>query len=300
MKALIIGWGSIGKQHAAALEALGAECAVVTQQEAVGKVFRDIGQAVHTFKPTYVVVSNRTADHLQAVENLSRAGFSGKVLVEKPLFHTNVPVPPNTFLKLAVGYQLRFHPVVRELARRVKNERIISCHCYCGQYLPTWRPSTDYRSSYSSHREQGGGVLRDLSHELDYLTWILGKPIMMHAFGGKYSSLEIRSEDVVGISAQFEKCPVVTVQLNYLDRLGRRECTVVTDSHTFHADLVNSTFRIDADAPLVLNTSRLEMLQALHSSMIDDVPPSICTESEGLALLRYIEQIEAQLTPLIS
>ena len=34
-----------------------------------------------------------------------------------------------------------------------------------------------------------------------------------------------------------EKCPVVQINLNYLDKIGRREITVITDKKTIIADL---------------------------------------------------------------
>ena len=37
-----------------------------------------------------------------------------------------------------------------------------------------WRPKQDYHTSYSAYKNKGGGVLLDLSHELDYATWIFG------------------------------------------------------------------------------------------------------------------------------
>ena len=44
----------------------------------------------------------------------------------------------------------------------------------CGSYLPSWRKNIIYNKSYSSDKKKGGGVLLDLSHEIDYITWILG------------------------------------------------------------------------------------------------------------------------------
>ena len=43
-----------------------------------------------------------------------------------------------------------------------------------GQYLPDWRPGTDYKSGVSAQKDLGGGALLELSHELDYLQWFFG------------------------------------------------------------------------------------------------------------------------------
>ena len=44
-----------------------------------------------------------------------------------------------------------------------------------GQYLPAWRPSRDYRETYTAQSAQGGGILLDASHEIDYVRWIGGE-----------------------------------------------------------------------------------------------------------------------------
>ena len=45
---------------------------------------------------------------------------------------------------------------------------------YAGQCLPTWRPESDYKNTYSAKSEKGGGVLRDLSHEIDLCLSLVG------------------------------------------------------------------------------------------------------------------------------
>ena len=45
----------------------------------------------------------------------------------------------------AVGYNLRFHPVMVALADAVAGSDCLTMQAYCGQWLPDWRPGTDYR-----------------------------------------------------------------------------------------------------------------------------------------------------------
>ena len=67
MKALVVGYGSIGSRHARLLAMLGCEVAVVSS--------RDIDFPIHyrtltdglSGKPDYVVIANRTSQHYQTV-----------------------------------------------------------------------------------------------------------------------------------------------------------------------------------------------------------------------------------------
>ena len=45
----------------------------------------------------------------------------------------------------------------------------------CSSFLPSWRKNIDYQSSVSAKKSLGGGVLLELSHEIDYLIWLIGK-----------------------------------------------------------------------------------------------------------------------------
>ena len=47
----------------------------------------------------------------------------------------------------------------------------IRAECY--SYLPNWRRQK-YTKVYSSSKKLGGGVANDLSHEIDFLSWIFG------------------------------------------------------------------------------------------------------------------------------
>ena len=102
------------------------------------------------------------------------------------------------------------------------NEKILSAHAHVGEWLPGWRPGRDYRDSNSAKKSDGGGVLRDLSHEIDYVLWLFGACRQLVAVAGHSSSLEIDSEDQASLLMKMESDSTVYVHLNYLDRPARR------------------------------------------------------------------------------
>jgi len=290
-RAGIIGSGSIALKHRSALEELGLTVALVTGRDVDGVNFKFLADALTQFAPEYIVIASPTARHLEDIKSVIAGGFKGFLLIEKPLLGNPSPVPPISNI-CAVGYQLRFHPALRALNESLNGRKILSCHAYCGQYLPTWRPARDYRGSYSASRAEGGGVVRDLSHELDYLCWLFGSIEKIQALVGKYSSLEIDTEDTAGILLRFSKCPVTTLQLNYTDRLSRRELTVVTDDDTFICDLKSNSLVSQSRGSERFSTSGPELLKAMHLDVLTNDARNCCSVLDGLVVVRAVADIE--------
>ena len=291
--ALVIGFGSAGARHARNLGALGCKTAVVSRRKIdFPSRYEELPYALEDHRPDYVVIANSTDEHLSTIEELAALGYSGTVLVEKPLFSRSVDFPANRFRNVFVGYNLRFHPVLRRLRSLLKDQTVISAQAYVGQYLPSWRPERDYRKSYSANRSGGGGVLRDLSHELDYLTWLLGGWTSVAAVGGHLSDLEIDSDDVFGLMLTTANCPVVLAQLNYLDRKSRRSLIVNTAGATIEADLVEGTITVDRETTS-MSSDADEWQRSMHREILEGKAASACTLKEGLDVLCLIEAAEA-------
>lgn len=287
-RSLVIGYGSIGARHARVLEALGCDVAVLSQRDiAYPRAFTQLEQALGAHAPTYIVIANATDQHYATVQALATFGFKGAVLVEKPLFHELRQSPGHSFAQAAVAYNLRFHPVIAGLRQALAGEAILSVQAYAGQYLPQWRPDTDYRTGYSADAARGGGVLRDLSHELDYLSWLLGASRRVAALGGHVSPLEISSDDAFALLFATERCPMVSVQLNYLDRTAKRRIVVNTARHTLDADLIGGTLAVDG---MVRNftVDRDATYVAMHQALLAGMLDTACTLDEGLMTLRMI------------
>jgi predicted dehydrogenase len=292
MKAIVIGYGSIGKRHATILKDMGIETAVVSRREVDFPLqYSDLESAIKVFGPQLIVIANKTNEHYSSLNEIIKTGWKGKILVEKPLFHKAYKFLLQPGVEVFVAYNLRFHPGIQRLRSEIQTECIISVMAYVGQYLPSWRPDRDYRESYSSKLEEGGGVLRDLSHELDYITWLFGRWRRITAVGGHFSSLEISSDDCWGILVETEFCPIVSLQMNYLDRPGRREIVVVTDKHTYKLDLYKGIFEIDGridSFEIKRNETYLNQYRSLLNGNLD----MLCSWEEGNNILRMLEAIE--------
>lgn len=292
MRALVVGYGSIGARHARLLRGLKCAVSVVSRREIDhAPRYPTLAAALAQERPDYVVIANRTSEHAATLRELGAHRFHGPVLVEKPLFDMPGDLPDGIGRNVYVAYNLRFHPVLQLLRDRLAGERPVSAHAYVGQYLPSWRPGTDYRACYSARRAEGGGVLRDLSHELDYLLWLFGDWRAVTALGGHYSALEIDSDDVFSVTLTMQRCPVVTVNMNYLDRAGQRRLVVNTDAHTLRVDLVAGTVEVDGVAQRV-ECGRDRTYRLQHQAILEGDTRSLSTAEEGMGVLRLVEAIE--------
>jgi predicted dehydrogenase len=158
--------------------------------------------------------------------------------------------------------------------------------------LPDWRPGTDYRQCYSAKRTEGGGVLRDLSHELDYLCWLAGGWTRATAQGGHMSALEIDSDDLFDVLFHAPSGTLVNARMNYLDRKLRRDLLVHTDAHSYRLDFVAGTLACDAEVE-TLEVQRDVTYLGQHHAILTGDTTSLCSLAQGqdvMALIAAAEQ----------
>jgi predicted dehydrogenase len=292
-KVLVVGYGSIGQRHARLLTKVGCHVAVASQKPVdFSPHFSDLTHALEKWQPEYVIVANRTSEHDQAIEILSGQDFSGRVLIEKPLFDRVKEFPRHRFSMTAVAYNLRCHPLLMRLKSILDGtSHIATANIYVGSYLPDWRPNTDYSESYSAKKSEGGGVLRDLSHELDYTLWLFGEWMRLTALGGHFSGLEIDSDDAYTLILETKKCPLVSLHMNYLDRIPRREISVNTDRGSLHVDLIGNTLTINGTQESIEMHPDHTYL-AEHQNMFAGRIEGLCSLEEGMEILRMVEAAE--------
>ena len=293
MNCLIIGYGSIGARHSNILKEMGHSIYVISKREIRGfPCHKSIVEAFSHSDFDYVIISNETFNHYKTFVELRELGYSGKLLIEKPVFFDPMSLPQSDFKNVFVAYNLRFHPVIQKLREFLNGKESYSIQAYVGQYLPDWRPGTDYTRSYSASKAQGGGVLRDLSHELDYINLIAGGWKRVAAIGGKFSDLEIGSDDVFALLLEMDDCPVVGVQMNYLDRKARREIIINVKDHTIKADLIRNTLEIDGDVSEFGVEKNLTYTMQ-HNAILNGDYSTACTLKQGMEVLNLIHAAES-------
>ena len=291
MNVAVVGAGSIGSRHQRILKQLGHKVSVVSANSPDAD-FRSMSDALGRESFDYVVIASQTSQHVTDLSALINNRFSGRVLIEKPLFEKLHTLQENNFSFAAVGYNLRFHPAIVWLKDTLpKLGKLTSANFYVGQYLPTWRPDSDYRKSSSARDISGGGVLRDLSHELDLVQYLFGDWQQLTAVGGKFSDLEIATDDTFSILMTSTKCNAISVQLNYVDRIKQRYITINGNNGTVSIDLISNTAKFsDLDVKFSVNADDTYVAQ--HLAVISNDSQNTCSLSEALKVVETIQAIE--------
>lgn len=293
MRTLIISMGSIGRRHYEVLNQMGFKADAVSSQNLENiKIYKDLNQ-VDLNSYDYFIIASATHlhyGHLSYIDSKVR----GKIIFcEKPLFDKFQNFSPNN--QILIGYNLRFHPLILKLKDMLKNQNILSIEARCGQYLPTWR-KMDYTKSYSADKERGGGVLLDLSHEIDYIRFLCGfKLELIKGVQDKISNLNITSDDISMILARSNGA-LINISLNYLSKMPNRQIFVETNDNSYHLDLIANELKITNKDRLTTlinepNLDRNALFMAMHADALG-LQKYICKLSEALDTMRLIDQIQ--------
>ncbi|WP_195652790.1 Gfo/Idh/MocA family protein [Bacteroides cellulosilyticus] len=251
-----VGMGSIGKRH------LGSVCELIKSQgdtytidlyrssmkrelpaevtALVSKQFLCSDDVTEDYD--MVFITNPTSMHLETA--LKFRDHTKAFFIEKPVFNT-FDVEDSVIVKLDeipsyVACPLRYNPVLQYIKQNVDVGKVVSVRAMSSSYLPDWRPGQDYRETYSAHTDLGGGVDIDLIHEWDYLTWIFGMPTACSGVAGKYSNLEIDSNDTALYVAKNDHMSF-ELHLDYFGRKIQRTLDIFTHDDTVQCDIAGGT-----------------------------------------------------------
>lgn len=295
MRALIISMGSIGRRHYEVLNQIGIKADAVSSQNLENiTIYKDLNQ-VDLSSYDYFIIASATHLHYEHLSYIDSKVRGKIIFCEKPLFDKFQNFSPNN--QILIGYNLRFHPLILKLKDMLKNQKILSIEARCGQYLPTWR-KRDYTKSYSADKERGGGVLLDLSHEIDYISFLSDTSLkLIKAIQAKISNLNITSDDISMILAYCDRA-LVNISLNYLSKTPYRQILIETDDNTFELNLITNQLKISdiSGSTTTINEPNLDrnsIFIAMHADALGE-QKYICKLSEALNTMRLIDQIQKE------
>lgn len=315
---LIVGLGSIGTRHAKLARELIPEAKIAVLRHRSCQDLPDIGidccftnvEEALQFQPQAAVIANPASFHLDVALPLARAGIH--LLIEKPIAVDAkkvlelIEVCRSNRTILMVGYNLRFLRSLqqfREILEEKRVGRVLSVRSEIGQFLPSWRPSLDYRETVSAQAALGGGVLLELSHEIDYLRWLFGEVEWVSAVRCRQSSLEIDVEDtahlILGFTHELGTVPVIaSLNMDFVRHDTTRNCTIIGETGSLRWNALAGTvelFEQGGNAWQTLFTHKPQRDDSYIAewnhflACITDGSPPLISGQDGLAVIRIIE-----------
>ncbi len=319
---LIVGLGSIGTRHARVVRAVQPDAtimglrhrgAAVPDGVAIDACTNSLRDAL-AWRPDAAIIASPATAHMSSASVLAAAGVH--LLIEKPIAASSTDVAGvlatarAAGAMVATGYNLRFMPsLVRfhAMLRRNLVGRVISVRAEAGQHLASWRPGTDWRRGVSANATLGGGVLLELSHELDYLRWIFGEVRELRSIIGYDGLPNLDVEDSALLAMQFapsELGEAVTASLaiDFVRHDRTRRCTVIGALGTLEWDAIAGTIRHFAAGTndwRTLLTSQPSPDASYDAQwrhfldrVVDGRTPS-ASGDDGLAVLQLVESVRA-------
>ena len=252
----VIGLGNIATRHRRNLKMLFPEAKLIVMS-ASGRIPKEpvtdsdhIAESIEEIiqlQVQFAIIASPAPFHAQHAIPLIKAGIP--VLIEKPVSVTQtdaqalIDTEAQYKTPVAVGYCLRYLPSAQQVRQMIQEGvigNLYNAFIEIGQYLPDWRPTKDYRETVSAKTELGGGVLLELSHELDYAQWILGSLTPKHVILRSSEELGLEVEDNADLLMTTAKGAVVNIHLDFLQRKAHRKCRFIGSEGCIEWDLIRN------------------------------------------------------------
>ncbi len=321
---LVVGSGSAGRRHALGLRELFPSSRITVVKRSHGtqplaslhereiEVVDSLERGI-ALEPTFSVIASPATLHFTDVEFLSR--HCSRFLLEKPLassareaqlIHSLVT---SSGIEVVLGHHLRFSdtPLALKKEMELANENVSpTLSLSYGQHLRHWRPGVPQEQTVTAMKSLGGGVLRELSHEIDAASFLASRPHVVQSANLSYDGAPTDGE--VETNADFvlkSRKTTISVHLDMTTEDPYRHWDAIFPSVTIRADLLSGTVTKFHDGRAVEQCfvaepgERDRAAKALLRFAIFGAPNSPiggCDTAQGVHILNTIEAIEESAT----
>lgn len=255
LKICMIGLGSIGRRHIKNISKLLKEKNIIFQIDALRSSNKNIDEEIEKLVNCQyfdvedmpndydvIFVTNPTYFHYDTIRSV--VSKAKHMFIEKPVFdecgYDLSQLPIQTENIYYVACPLRHKSIMKYVKEKIlQQEEIVSCRIISSSYLPRWRKNMDYRKNYSAIKALGGGVTKDLIHEWDYAIYLFGFPQEVKCIRGKYSDLEIDSDDIAIYIAKYEKM-LMEIHLDYIGQKDERKMQLFANNKIIDIDFIEN------------------------------------------------------------
>ena len=256
----VVGCGSIGQRHIKNLQKIGFKklSALRTNKGYFKKLSTKLKVKEYKDWKSFLkldndiaIISNPSSLHLKTVKKL--LNHAKGIFIEKPFSHnlhgTNdiINLIKKNKIVSFVGNNLLFHPIIKNIKNYINTHDmglLISMQIQAGQYLPDWHSYEDYKKSYFSKEDLGGGVLLTLIHEIETALTFAGNAREVFCYLKNYDSLNIEVESQAYLMIKHTNDTVSSIHLDYVQKTPHRSGLLTFEngwiSYDFNKNIVIS------------------------------------------------------------
>ena len=309
----VVSLGSIGRRHVQTVKNVLPDCHVYAVRTGNGKKCEEENLLDGVYLSTTDVLKKKIDAAIICSPASLHAEFAIPflrkdipVLIEKPLAGSYKDaydiLLESEITKAYVAYVLRHHPAFKKVYN-VTNTGVLgkirSAEITVRTFLPDWRPGIDFHSSVSAQKALGGGVLRELSHEIDYAQKILGDFVEVFGYRNKHSDLNIDVEEQVTAILSTSNRIHAQMVLDFASQFEERHLKIIFDNGAVIWNLLDQSVTVFENgkekALYDYKITRDQLFQLQFKSFIKTVKgidTDMPTIEEGLKVLSIIEGCE--------
>ncbi len=309
----IVGLGSIGARHLRLLRSLRPDIEITLVRSGLGlkNDYQDLANNVTSTIEEAIklgveaaIISSPSNLHLEQAAEFLKSNIP--LLIEKPLsksingIDNFISLVEESKVPVLIGYVLRYRPDAMKFKSLISDSsigKISSVFIESSSYLPNWRPGTDYLKSVSSSRELGGGVLLELSHELDYMNWLFGECRCVNSILRNTGLIGVDVEDQVIMSFITRENVLISTLLDFSNKISQRKCIVVTDKGEISWNLIDKSIfsnieQVESKIEFEFQYDDPYIAQLLHFfRCIEESEPEFVGISDGIRVMNLVNEV---------
>ena len=250
-KILVVGFSSISERHIKILKKENFDIYLISRHAKKSKEYKKIilknAKKISFYGILLCCPSNERLNYFNKLKNNSTKFFFEKPISDKISNFKNQNIPKHLIKRIYVGYVFRHNIIIKKIFnyfKKKKNGKFIGAQFIARSYLPNWRKHINYKKSVSAIRSKGGGVLLELSHELDLVKYIIGNFSVDYFNLFKSKVLDIDVEDRADLILKTRNKTPINIILDFNSRLVERRFVINFTNVIYEVDLENESLKI--------------------------------------------------------
>lgn len=297
---VIFGTGSIGRRHyKIGSNIKKCQCSIFSRSTYRNNELRKSGYSIFDFKKKYDlgIIATESSNHFYDFEAYNK--YADKWIIEKPLIsiYSNNKIEFLNFKNnLYVGYNKRFELGIKELKKFSLKNKIYKAHFKCFSNLENWR-NENISKSISLKKEKGGGVINELSHEIDLANYLLGSINNIDGFAKQRKYKKSNVEDTAFLKLEHKNGSHSKIDLSFGCSKEIRKVIFYCENKKIIYDHLNGDmFEINKSSKCLLNNfkeNRDKSFERQIKCLLEDdyTFATPCSSYDGLSYIKLSKHL---------